>query len=44
MNRCLVFSEMQIEITMKLYFISTKLAKVKKKKKSLATICEKAEK
>lgn len=42
-SACFVFSEMQIEITMKLYFISTRLAKVKKKK-SLATICENVEK
>ena len=38
----LVFSEMQIEITMKLYCISTRWAKVNKR--SLSTLCENVEK
>lgn len=45
MRRCstsLVFSEMQIEITMRLHFIFTRLAKVNKS--SLPDICENVEK
>lgn len=45
MKRCLtslVFSEMQIEITVRLHFIFTRLAKVNKS--SLPNICENVEK